>query len=1153
MSTLLKSAAMGLLSRTLQTLLNKYLLEVDVEGVAMPSLIDVDGQSGWGVRLCNVRLREGVELMTLPGKRTVKKRRLKRKKREKGSNGATSSVNAEMKQSSGSAVNNGKAPKNEDTKERCTSKEENLVDGVDSEIVQLLNGQAQVKRSPRSRLMSEDTDVESALSSRAASPTVMCRSSVRSAVTGCLSRGRSSGGPGADDEGEVETPTAPPSGGAAALRRSVVEHNVVFDTKHLEDGYSMNPNELFKPIESDEWNAKAIIVETVDDDNQCNSNGKGEDEYEEEEEEYSIEEDMVLFLGKAGRIGTLDVRLVGKELHIMVEDAFLTVEASPKPEDNDDASSKTASTADTTKEDGTKAKKKDTKKQAKPSLKKEGATAGERVLENSVLARAISAIPHLLLRDVRIQLIVRDKAQESDAESQTHINPEDSVVEANIEMLSVASGEDFLENFGNERDSKASASTDDSSSSFPARQRVSLQVLEERDENEYLFKRIRTGKGPEGGISVKIYPPTRNKRIVSRGELMQAWAFQSFANGAQSCLFRCSGVDIRTRIFLGKQKEVAIRNNDYAWYGDEYDEYTMDSMLFGVDYIAPAPPPLPPLKKKDSFSFAKKVKPEVERFVADENGIQSNGVKSCFHKVARGLTPMLCAKDHLPSENCPYCWEDGARPNSYSEHPFDSRTPLPGIVFNVEVTEPIELNVDRSTLEVIGRIHALFAKKSDVETTSDLAISEKDEKPEMTSITQKLKNLAFRKKEKKEILRTAFPSYMKPETIQVMGFYVSRIILRVHVMKREGIYDQGLAFRYWEAMLRCATVDIQMHSSKEKSFHDVRCDLGYLATKDCFGVERKQLLSLGVPLREMQDSDNTLPSNILQSGKSKERTCWPNTSAVLLQVPIATEASDFESRESHSLQIRVLSVGGNDVDVRHATINARVGVLAVEVPCMLPADVETMVKQAEASIFGPMGLPKNAPAVQSENTTAMPILAKYSVRLDGGHFVWSPLVQVRLPMLKLGGEVSSDNEVFLETILNHVKVQYGNRSTSVTPQSQVSLVRMAHLPEDVRMRILFFLNDLGPLEKALGIPRERNSFLRCRAVNKGIVKVAKRSTNKTVKRKKIIRVPSDQRLSKQGILDELSKLDEQTLSELWVTHKNRSKNRLNRARSNSDR
>jgi hypothetical protein len=56
--------------------------------------------------------------------------------------------------------------------------------------------------------------------------------------------------------------------------------------------------------------------------------------------------------------------------------------------------------------------------------------------------------------------------------------------------------------------------------------------------------------------------------------------------------------------------------------------------------------------------------------------------------------------------------------------------------------------------------------------------------------------------------------------------------------------------------------------------------------------------------------------------------------------------------------------------------------------------------------------------------------------------------------LKVGGELSSDYEVFLETILNHVKVQYGNRSIIGAPQSELSLIRMAHLPEDVRMRIL---------------------------------------------------------------------------------------------------
>ena len=147
--------------------------------------------------------------------------------------------------------------------------------------------------------------------------------------------------------------------------------------------------------------------------------------------------------------------------------------------------------------------------------------------------------------------------------------------------------------------------------------------------------------------------------------------------------------------------------------------------------------------------------------------------------------------------------------------------------------------------------------------------------------------------------------------------------------------------------------------------------------------------------------------------------------------------------------------------------------------------------------------------------------------------------------------MSIDYEIFLETNLNHVKVQYGNRSIIGKQQSELSLVRMAHLPEDVRMRILFFLKDLGPLEKALGIPREKNSFLRCRAVNKGIVKVAKRTLAKGPKRKKSNRVASDPRPSREDILAELTKLDEHTLFDVWTAHKNR-RPRLARTRSNSD-
>ena len=80
MSTMLKSAAMALLSKTLTTFLYKYLSDVDVEGIALPSVYD---GSGWGVRLSNVKLREGVQLVKkLPGK--LKKTRRRKAAKAKG-------------------------------------------------------------------------------------------------------------------------------------------------------------------------------------------------------------------------------------------------------------------------------------------------------------------------------------------------------------------------------------------------------------------------------------------------------------------------------------------------------------------------------------------------------------------------------------------------------------------------------------------------------------------------------------------------------------------------------------------------------------------------------------------------------------------------------------------------------------------------------------------------------------------------------------------------------------------------------------------------------------------------------------------------------------------------------------------------------------
>ena len=97
MTTIFKSAAMSLLSKTLTTFLYKYLSDVDVEGIALPSVYD---GSGWGVRLSNVKLREGVSLIKkMPGrtmgkrkrKRMVKKRRRRKGKTKYGDNSSSSS------------------------------------------------------------------------------------------------------------------------------------------------------------------------------------------------------------------------------------------------------------------------------------------------------------------------------------------------------------------------------------------------------------------------------------------------------------------------------------------------------------------------------------------------------------------------------------------------------------------------------------------------------------------------------------------------------------------------------------------------------------------------------------------------------------------------------------------------------------------------------------------------------------------------------------------------------------------------------------------------------------------------------------------------------------------------------------------------------
>ena len=161
-------------------------------------------------------------------------------------------------------------------------------------------------------------------------------------------------------------------------------------------------------------------------------------------------------------------------------------------------------------------------------------------------------------------------------------------------------------------------------------------------------------------------------------------------------------------------------------------------------------------------------------------------------------------------------------------------------------------------------------------------------------------------------------------------------------------------------------------------------------------------------------------------------------------------------------------------------------------------------------------------------------LLKCKVRVDGGRVNVSPVINLCLPPSTFFVEQSSLHGLFFETLLQRMEFAYGeDRRASVAKSRRGNLSRLlAALPEGIRLRVLLFVNDLGPLETALGLKHESNSFLRYRGVNKAIVRVAKRSSK--LKRKK--RESHMSTFRREEMLAELLSMDDTALQDLWSLH-----------------
>ena len=456
MSTFIHSAAMTLLSKTLQTLLYKYLSDVDVEGVNLP-LYGSDGHSGWGVRLSNVKLRTGAKLMDLPGQapsqiRKTKQRQRLMRKRERRKQQRQRAAEEERKRHEQQQQHAAAAVAAAEKKAATTTASE--MSRVDA---------------PSSKPTAETAAVSP--------PPSVPPPARTSSYYSWFSWGSRSN----DDIVEDETPPPPllpppllPSlstdHAIPALAAPTDSQRPDYEEEQQEE--EEQPDPLMGFVTHHPEDPRDETSFRTDDDDGFDEDVDHDDNSDSDDEDDVAHDHlpMTLSIGNMGCIGTLDVRLIGTDIHVFIEDAFLIVEAvrvRKEPEPNDGGgggggggTTDAASIMSNKSKDGSM---KDTSQHSPPRKKTSSSTGGntpskrasassvpstpapkpepktvaDRILAQNALARLISNIPHLFLRDIRVRFIIRDEEPSRD-------NMDDTVVELCCEFLSVNDGEDVM-------------------------------------------------------------------------------------------------------------------------------------------------------------------------------------------------------------------------------------------------------------------------------------------------------------------------------------------------------------------------------------------------------------------------------------------------------------------------------------------------------------------------------------------------------------------------------------------------------------------------------------------------------------------------------------------------------------------------------------
>ena len=204
-----------------------------------------------------------------------------------------------------------------------------------------------------------------------------------------------------------------------------------------------------------------------------------------------------------------------------------------------------------------------------------------------------------------------------------------------------------------------------------------------------------------------------------------------------------------------------------------------------------------------------------------------------------------------------------------------------------------------------------------------------------------------------------------------MGIYLAETMIRLHIMG-EDRDDRNLSFCYWQVNTQCLTIDRQSLATPEKTFSDLKFDIGQLVWDEYRGTSKKNLVSLGALQlhgnRHRCDSSNSRSSLIDDHAQSKAP--WPSTACALLDMPPPAESLAYKSREGHGMQLRFISTPSStqsDQDqVSRSMIYLRLGLTTVDSNWAIRNDISMAIGEIMRSLRGRKKMTPSKPEEEVE-------------------------------------------------------------------------------------------------------------------------------------------------------------------------------------------